>query len=165
MDLVTWIDMTSTAWEEARHCAAFMAQGHIPSEARCDWPADLKVNGGVRRCFGWVRPDPTKKHEPGFQRTYAIAVMCGMREMPVVAPTRNGSTDDPDLLAHLVEDRWDGIEDFLKLRFEAIDLFKSRRFRRLAVAIYERLTEVEVLDRDDLQKIYEKEMEHAPQAV
>ncbi|MEK6272357.1 MAG: hypothetical protein AABM42_06885 [Actinomycetota bacterium] len=156
---MTYIDMKSVAWEEAQHCAAFMAQGHIPREARCDWPFDLKLDGGVRRCYGYVTPDATTTDEPGFQRKYAIAVMAGMRETPLLAPDRNGSTNDEDLLAILVEGRWDGIEEFLRLRGEAIKLCKAKRYRRLAIAVYERLTEVEVLDGDELREIYEKEMQ------
>jgi hypothetical protein len=34
---------------------------------------------------------------------------------------------------------------------------KTRRFRRLAIAVYERLSEVEYLDQGDLREIYERE--------
>jgi hypothetical protein len=161
---MTFLDMQSTAWEEACHCAALLARGHIPREARCDWPRDVEVDGGFRRCYGWVRPDWDRAAEPGFLRTCAIAVICGMKEKPLVAPQRNGSTDDADMLAILVDGRWETAEEFLKLRFEADELYRARRFRRLAVAVYERLTEVEFLDQDDLRRIYEQET-HAPQAA
>ena len=91
--------------------------------------------------------------------------MLGMRDMPGVVPERNGTTNDADHLARLAAGRWDGTEAFLRLRCEAIDLGKSHRYRRLAVAVYERLTEVEVLDQDDLRQIYEEEQRHVAQAI
>ena len=87
--------------------------------------------------------------------------LAALPEMPVVVPRRNDTGDDADLLAQLAQGRWDSIEEFLKLRFEAIDLFKSKRYRRLAVAVYEQLVGPEVLDQDDLRAIYQKEQEHA----
>lgn len=160
---MTRIDFGSHAWHEAKHTAGFLARGHIPLEARCDWPYDLECDGGTRRCYGYVMPDLTQKDEPGFDRTYAVSVMVGMPKLPVVAPQRNGSTDDDDQLARFV-DGWTTIE-FLELWREAVDLMKSRRWRRLAIAVYERLSEVEVLDQDDLMRIYEQEHGHATQAA
>ena len=110
------------------------------------------------RCYGYVAPDLSKKDEPGFWRTYAIAILAGMRSAPFVAPRRNGSTDDADLLALAVEGRWDDVEGFLELRFEAIDLLKSKPWRRLAVATYEGLLATEALDQDELREIHDKEM-------
>ena len=149
--------MSSPAWEEAKHCAAFLARGHIPREVRVDWPYDITTDGKTRRCYGYVAPDMSKRNEPGFSRTYAIAILAGMRSAPFVAPRRNGSTDDADLLARAVQGRWEDVEGFLQLRFEADALCKSKRYRRLACAVYEGLVATEVLDQDDLKEIHDQE--------
>jgi hypothetical protein len=160
---VTYIDFNSTAWHEACHAAGFMAQDHVPLEARCDWPRDVKLEDGTRAIiYGLVKPDFSREDEPGFARTYAIACLAGMSDRPVVAPKRNGIHGDENLLALLIEDNgWDDTESFLKLRFEAQDLCDTRRFKHLAVAVYKRLVEVEVLDQADLREIYEQEQERA----
>ena len=114
---------------------------------RCDWPHNREVNGRTYRINGYVLPDATEDG-PDLLRTWALCVMAALPEMPVVVPRRNGTGDDADLLAQLAEGRWDSVEEFLDLRFEAIDLLKTKRFRRLAVAVYAQLIEPEVLDRE-----------------
>src|SRR4051794_20044374 len=102
---MTWIDWESTAWHEARHAAAMLAQGHIPIEARCDWPYEVKMDGGgLRRCYGYVKWDISKlAEESDFLRLLAISVMAAMNPMPITAPAPNGSTDDADELARLTK--------------------------------------------------------------
>ncbi len=145
---------SSTAWHESLHCAALLSLDHVPLECRCDWPFDREVGGRTRRRLGHVRPDPG---QPASNRTYALATLAAMDPLPVVAPEPNGSGDDEDVLAGLVGGLT--VEEFLRLRFEARDLCRSKRFRRLAVAVYEWLSEVEVLNQDDLREIYEHERE------
>jgi hypothetical protein len=163
---MTWINFNGSAWHAAKHAAAMLSLGHIPVEVRSDDPYDVELDGKARRCHGYARADSDKANEPDYLRMLAISILCGMPDLPCVPPERNGWMDDPDMLALLIQGRWDSTEEFLKLRFEAIDLMKTRRFRRLAVAVYERLVEVEFLNQDDLRKIYEQEHEnHAAQAA
>ena len=160
---MTYIAQKSTAWEESLHAAALMARGHIPLRVRCDHPEERELEDGrLRRCLGRVSPDyDAALTEPDFLRTMALATLAGMREKPLVPPERNITRDDEDLLARLVGGRWDEPVEFLKLRRETAELCRSRPFRRMAVAIYERLIAVELLEQRDLREIYEQEQNHA----
>ena len=160
MGTVTYIDFGSTRWEESAHAAGLLAQGHIPLVARIDWPYDRPAgNGMFRRCYGLVWPDPADLDKPGFRRAFALAVIVGMpgRE-PQWPLRRNGSTNDDDVIAQICQQEgWDDPIEFLRLRVKADELWRSRPFRRMAVAVYTQFQQREVLDQADLQEIYDEE--------
>src|SRR3954468_6568591 len=110
------IDFASTAWHEAKHAAGFMARGHVPLEARCDEPFDVEVGEAVfRRCHGYVRQDPEQAAaDPGFDRTKALSLLCAWVERPKL-PLKGSDGDDQDVLARVVEGRWDSEEAFAEL--------------------------------------------------
>ena len=126
--------MPRHSWRGATSLRGCAVTGRITARSTAG-PAALRL--GHSRWDNRGRPRPPADG--------AISVMAAMPEMPFLAPSsKRHPADDEEVLARLVKGRWDSIEEFLKLRFEAIDLFESKRFKRFAVAVYEALRRARV---------------------
>jgi hypothetical protein len=144
----------AVAWHEASHAAALCLAGMVPKQVRTDWP-DATTLGRVAIDWG-DGPDHGSARE--VLRAILVGGMCdgfeGWDSWPV-SPEHvpEGARRDAEQARHLAE--------YLKLDrvgwafhvWRAQQLAKQARFRRLVVAIADRLEAIEVLDAGDLRAL------------
>lgn len=146
------------AAHEAHHAAALLIFGWPPLVARIDWPTQ-EMAGSVRPDWGSRDPDERS------MRDLLIATMMGplsdgalrMEDYPPDPDDwPEGAQRDIEQAAFIAQ--WLGLDrvDWVPAGYDAVALSRERRFKRLVVAIAERLERVELLLQPELIALAEE---------